>query len=251
MKYGYHVSGGDWGGIARLASQWGLSAVQFFIDSPQSFIQKNPGSDLKLVKYKDVNLKTYIHAPYVWSMGSNRYKGAAKALKMLVHIAQANSIDGVVVHSGSWKSLGDWQLLIERWREVLGGWDSRKVLLENMPYKEFGLDSDSLAQIAKSCNCGVCFDTAHWWGSGEPLENWEESWVTPFVKLIHFNNAVEVESGSGHDKHSEVWITEETALNKRLESIVEMFPKTEALIAERMDVTAKELDYLRKVADGR
>lgn len=187
----------------------GINAIQVFLGRPISFWpSKYTEKQIQLVlnKSKELNLKIYVHTPYVLSI-LNHYDKTINALQQYQKLCKSLNIQNMVVHSGT----GNRDKLIKTWLEIFSKINNPSmILLENLT-KGATLPLQDLEYIAKETNCGICIDTAHLYTSGD------NTIINPkYVKLVHAN-VCRGERGSKIDKHTKWSISEgdsEWAKNK-------------------------------------
>lgn len=220
MRFGAHVSKtGKPSSVLDTAQKFGMTAVQFCMTSPVRMAHP-------VITFDELNewdnhpyrsqVKVYVHAPYVLNFVDSGRVGQVSRLFIKSHMNAAYDLgaEGCVVHCGSWKGR-DYQDGRDSGRhnlaKILEG--SRGVLLiENMAS---GIERSSVEVIQDLLEglpkerTGICFDTAHAYGAGIPMETKDHMLdlldrLDSVVKLIHLNDvASSVKFGGGLDRHAD------------------------------------------------
>lgn len=233
----------------QYALDHGMTALQVFLGSPQSFQRRAVSAEDATTSAKLLyrfNAHFFSHAPYVYNLANENANVSGIIASLQRELATVSRLGGggVVLHPGS---NADSALGIRNIVEALGHLtfeEKDALLLENMAGQGNVL-GNTVEQLAEMWN-GVylsrpvqathiyfCIDTAHLWGKGEysidtedgvraffstidslVLKNGEK--FSARVRLIHLNDS-EVAFGSRVDRHAligegKIWSTSSESL---------------------------------------
>lgn len=228
MDLGAHVScAGGWLKALPRATAAGCLAFQIFIESPQAWPRTeldHKGCSAFNEAYKDLNMRGFIHAPYLINLASpnaSLQDSSARTLARNLDACARMGLEGVVLHIGSHLGVG-WDGVKERVLKsithALASTPSEsKLFLENVAGKTNTVGSlPELAWILErtsSPRLGVCLDTqhAHAWGydlsspNGRTLlaTDLANYHITSRLGLLHVNDSL-VDSGAKKDRHADI-----------------------------------------------
>lgn len=204
----------------ELRSLYGINTLIVPCGPDEMCVKKNQMKEFQenvaskdLIPY-DVALVT--HGPIWYNLCSKEKKNAVFFhLKMLCEYASMMNISQFVIHPGHKGNLDSFEAF-SNCVEFLAEFDpileqcGVKLLLENCAGSangaKFGtmIDIRMVMDVVRSKNIGYCFDTAHAFANGEPvnsLEYWKEQVAK--ASLIHLNCPdPKVRFGSHYDRHS-------------------------------------------------
>lgn len=237
MKIGAHVSIA--GGIENAplnAAQQGCECFQFFSRSPRGGgkkdLTKRQIDEFKANCKKNKLIDYYIHAPYYINLAStnNRIKhGSINAIKEELERGTQLGVKYVMTHLGSAGEKDEKDALKETVRSIdriLDGYTGTTIFLIEMSAGAGKILGDTFEEIGyilsargrpvsggKNKEVGVCFDTAHAFGSGYDLRTktavnktfteFNEIIGLDKLKLMHINDS-KVELGSRKDRHEHI-----------------------------------------------
>lgn len=227
------------------ALQNGMTALQVFLGSPQSFARRQVSADdadkCRHWIYR-FNAYFFSHAPYVYNL-ANESNGKVSqilaSLKSEMTTVKRLGGHGVVLHPGSCSDRAHGMSTIAQALSRIHFEEGEALLLENMAGQGNVL-GDTLQelmnifnQLDQKCQPFVyfCIDTAHLWGRGEysinTLDGVHAFWKTADelilnnnerfshkIRLIHLNDSA-VKFGSHVDRHAlinegEIWPNDES-----------------------------------------
>lgn len=223
----------------------GMTAMQIFLGSPQSFQRRKVAEDdankTSRLLYR-FNAHLFSHAPYVYNLANENanHSGIIRSLETEMQTVTTLGGKGVVLHPGSNAEVASGIRNIAEALSQIAFTPGNCLLLENMAGQGNVL-GNTVQQLAEMWN-GVyalkpssaqhihfCIDTAHLWGKGECHLDTLEGVCTFFegldqlvlgngerfsdrVRLIHLNDS-SVKFGSRVDRHAlisegEIWKAE-------------------------------------------
>lgn len=230
MNIGAHISAA--GGVENApinAAKIGCECYQFFSRPPQGGSGQELTSEV-IQNFKNNNQKFgyknfYLHAPYYinfCSVSDKIYNNSIRIIRDELERGSKLGVKALMFHVGSAKDLTREQGIkkaAQGIKKVLKGYrGSCQLLIENSAGSK-NVIGDSFEEIAdilkiiKSKKVGICFDTAHAFGSGYDLRN-EQAVKKTFAEFdkkiglkrlvcIHINDS-KVELGSHKDRHEHV-----------------------------------------------
>lgn len=224
-----------------------MRCMQIYISNPRGFQPPSVKTDdmiktSSLVKYQDVNL--YVHSSLLINMAGStdpadlelgkKTKRSIISLSMEMDCASLSGCKGTVIHIGSHKNKKDgYKRVKEAFKKSLveespitlrlskeSGVSARDIinkrvgLFENCAGEgnKLGETFDDIVPLLVDCpkdNCGVCWDTAHSFGSGvynlgvkdDCVKFWNDVDTSGLpLRLIHFNDS-KVPFGKRVDRH--------------------------------------------------
>ncbi|OGO57150.1 MAG: hypothetical protein A2V85_03235 [Chloroflexi bacterium RBG_16_72_14] len=237
-RLGAHLPLGS--GMVRAADRAaaiGASAIQVFTDNPTSW-RRRPTLPAELPAFRDrlaaLDVAPLaVHAPYLVNLAGPEPVFFERSVAVLVNelrVAEAYGARFVNVHIGSHRGDGveaGAARLAEGMREVQRRLDGAArdvtLVLENGSGGGFGLGAtigelvliDRAAEAAgvDRARVGFCFDTAHLWGAGHPidtpagvddlLEAFDHALGLGRLRMVHLNDS-RSECGSRADRHEHV-----------------------------------------------
>jgi deoxyribonuclease-4 len=237
-RLGAHLPLGS--GMVRAADRAaaiGASAIQVFTDNPTSW-RRRPTLPAELPAFRD-RLAAHdvaplaIHAPYLVNLAGPEpvfFERSVAVLANELRVAETYGARFVNVHIGSHRGEGaeaGAARLAEGMREVQRRLDGAArdvtLVLENGSGGGFGLGAtiEELVLIDQAAEAagvdrdrvGFCFDTAHLWGAGYPidtpagvddlLEAFDRALGLGRLRMVHLNDS-RSERGSRADRHEHV-----------------------------------------------
>lgn len=241
MKFGIHLSiaGGLDKAVGR-ATETGCECFQIFSRSPHGGARKQIVA-VEVEKFKETwrkngELPFYIHTPYYINFASSQprvFHGSVEAVRTEMETAERLGAQAVVTHLGSAKDLGreaGKRKIVEGICAVF----AEKAAGDKTTYRQFtskllleitagsgeimGDTFEEMAYFLQAAEAvlgkgvlGVCFDTAHAFGSGYDLSSAESARRTfdqfdevvglDRIQLIHFNDSL-VPLASHKDRHA-------------------------------------------------
>jgi deoxyribonuclease-4 len=222
---------------ADRAAAIGASAIQVFTDNPTSW-RRRPTLPAELPAFRD-RLAAHdvaplaIHAPYLVNLAGPEpvfFERSVAVLANELRVAETYGARFVNVHIGSHRGEGaeaGAARLAEGMREVQRRLDGAArdvtLVLENGSGGGFGLGAtiEELVLIDQAAEAagvdrdrvGFCFDTAHLWGAGYPidtpagvddlLEAFDRALGLGRLRMVHLNDS-RSERGSRADRHEHV-----------------------------------------------
>lgn len=234
-RLGAHLPLGN--GMVRAADRAvviGASAIQVFSDNPTSW-RRRPTLPDELPAFRDRLAANdvaplSIHAPYLVNLAGPEPAFFERSIEVLVNelrVAEAYGARFVNVHIGSHRGMGAEagaarlaHGLREVQRRVDGAAGDVTLVLENGSGGGFGLGAsiaeliliDQAAEAAgvDRGRVGFCFDTAHLWGAGYPIDTpagvdellsaFDRALGLGRLQMVHLNDS-RSECGSRSDRH--------------------------------------------------
>jgi len=157
----------------------GCASFQIFLGGNLTFKRKIVSeNDISSIIGSDLykNMRLFIHSPYVFSL-INNFERTMPALKHELKLVSNFDNAGVIIHSGSFKTLNNYEdgvkVLTENLKKLFEDKDEKLgyLLLENTAGQGKLLPDkiETIARIIKDVNnpkLGFCLDTCHAFGSG-------------------------------------------------------------------------------------
>ena len=223
------IAGGVWKAVER-AHELGCTALQIFTQAPGRWeglpITPDAASRFREAAAEEgLDGVTFAHAPYLINVATADRALLARSTALLedqLRRARDLGLAGVVLHPGAHGGEGA-EVGLERAAAALTGVLGRtagcpRLLLEVTAGQGTVLCSawDELGALLSALpagRTGVCWDTAHLWGSGHDIASaagWRKTWdgftaatgcVAP--DLVHLNDT-NVELGSHRDRHERI-----------------------------------------------
>ena len=222
---------------ADRAATIGASAIQVFTDNPTSW-RRRPSLPSELGAFRDRLVALDIaplsvHAPYLVNLATPDPEVFARSVDLLANelrVADAYGASFLNMHVGSHRGAGvDAGIArladgIRRGIDRLGGQaPAVTIVLENGAGGGFGLGStiEELAAVAAELSrvsvdrgrIGFCFDTAHLWGAGYPVDDpsgvdqviaaFDAALGVERLLMVHLNDS-RSERGSRSDRHEHI-----------------------------------------------
>ncbi len=222
---------------ADRAAAIGASAIQVFTDNPTSW-RRRPSLPKELGAFRDrlaaLDLAPLsVHAPYLVNLATPEPEMFDRSVDLLVNelrVADAYGASFLNMHVGSHRGAGvdagiarladGIRRALDRLGEPAPG---VTIVLENGAGGGFGLGStiEELAAVDAALTragvdrgrIGFCFDTAHLWGAGYPIDDPSgvDQVVTEFdvalgaerLRMVHLNDS-RSERGSRSDRHEHI-----------------------------------------------
>lgn len=157
---------------------------------------------LKLELTSDVEL--YCHAPYEIDL-LNLPRVDFDLVVRVLTLCNLGGVKYLVIHYPTHKltHLNVLKLIDNVYSIVNEVFNNRViVLLENTTFTSTLDMLDMFKIVSKVPQTGVCFDTAHAWAGGIPLDEFDNFVTSPSTKLLHFNPASEsCRFGGGLENH--------------------------------------------------
>ena len=237
-RLGAHLSLGH--GLVRAADRAaaiGASAIQVFTDNPTSWHRRSSLPDeLDAFRERLAALDIAplsVHAPYLVNLATSDPEAADRSVDLLVNelrVASAYGASFVNVHIGSHRGAGvdaGVTRLVDGICRVLDGLADQAaevtIVLENSAGNGFALGStvEELATISAALDragvergrVGFCFDTAHLWGAGYPIDDasgvdqviaaFDDALGIARLRMVHLNDS-RSERGSRSDRHEHI-----------------------------------------------
>lgn len=220
------------GGMAKRSIEYAQTikaeAIQVFASSPRTWAQAKPNpaaDDAFIAKAKELDIETYVHAPFLINLGSPTvatYENSLASTSYSLKRGREIGALGVVIHTGS---AVDQDYEKKAWQQIKKG---------VMPILEKITDQDpwllleptagqgqslvkKLDDLIKYFDClewhpklGVCMDTCHVFAAGhdikkkggmtETVDLLVKLVKTERIKLIHVNDSMDV-CGALKDRH--------------------------------------------------
>jgi len=236
VKVGAHVSiAGGLDTAFERVKRIGGNCMQIFSSSPRSWTLPDISEEscAKFISEKNVSGigPVYFHASYLINLAANGYVGelSKKALVKDLEIAESLGMNGVIVHTGSFKNGTkdapyqfetieeiQYQKLIEAIQGVLEISPDTSLMLENAGTRKIGWSMNELFTLIKHVNdhrLKICLDTCHLHAAGYDLST-EEKYQDFFdhfdkeiglekLELIHLNDSKD-SVGSFRDRHENI-----------------------------------------------
>lgn len=224
-RIGRHLPTG--GGLKKtlaVAEDLGCETVQVFVSNPQGWADANPRPDAEAFREgrKRLGLVVVVHAKYLINLASpkdDHHERSVRSLASELRAAGEMGAESVVVHSGSHgdgdEETGVHRLVegLKRAREIAGEGAAVPVV-ENSVGAGTQLCStfESLAEVARRAEVGVCVDTAHAFVAGYDLSTPESAGVVAqelrerlggALAVLHLNDARNA-FGSHRDGHARI-----------------------------------------------
>ncbi|GDX22062.1 putative endonuclease 4 [Actinomycetes bacterium] len=220
------------GGMAKRSIAYAetiqAEAIQVFTSNPRGWAtpEANPTADLAFrEKCKELNLETYVHAPFLINLGSptvGTYENSIRSTAYSLQRGQDIGALGVVIHTGSAVDVGHVE---SAWKQIKKGMlpvlekltdDSPMLLLEPTAGQGQSLVKklDDLENYLKAFEyhpkVGICLDTCHVFAAGhdikkkggmtETLDLLVQIAGIERIQLIHANDSMDV-LGALKDRH--------------------------------------------------
>lgn len=242
MQFGIHLSiAGGLEQAVKRARESGCECFQIFSRSPHGGVRKKI-SETEVAQFQNARTKAgsiscYIHTPYYINFGSSNpriFHGSVAAVREEMETAQRLGARAVVTHLGSAKDLGREATLEKIADGIMAVFLSQGSSSEKPVYEKFktkllleitagsgNIVGDSFEEIATLVakaekrlgknTLGVCFDTAHAFGSGydlctaravqRTLDKFDQVVGLERLELVHLNDSL-VDLGSHKDRHA-------------------------------------------------
>lgn len=206
IRYGFHLSIAGKAGVAGAvaeAESLGLGCFQIFAKSPRMWKPRNLSpKEVESFRAQRENLggiPAVIHASYLVNLAAEGelWDKGVFSLADDLSKAEALGVEYVVVHPGS----GSHQRIRQGALKALslaGG--KTKLLLENTAGggEKAGNRFESLAELVKDTELGVCFDTCHAFAAGYPIHQDPKGVIKELdevvglerIPVIHLNDSV-------------------------------------------------------------
>ncbi len=218
---GAHVDQADPIGEAQSR---GMSLVQMFLGSPQSYkgpvIEYPGGADALRAAAEQAGVAIYVHAPYIVNVATTNNRIRIPSRKLLQqHLDAAAQIGarGLIVHGGHVDNKQDDPAVLEKgfdnWRKAIEATDLKvPLLIENTAGGDNAM-ARHLDRIAATWeavqraegaeNVGFCLDTCHAHAGGIPIADAVARIreLTGRIDLVHGNDSRD-SFDSGADRHA-------------------------------------------------
>jgi deoxyribonuclease-4 len=220
------------GGMAKRAIEYAKTikaeAIQVFASNPRGWAMPETNNDADqafIEKASELDIETYIHAPFLINLGSpteGTYKNSLASTKYSLKRGREIKARGVVIHTGSAVDEGNikkaWKQIHEGMMPILSELDDQDPWLLLEPTAGQG---QSLVKRLEDLNnyfealewhpkVGVCLDTCHVFAAGHDIKSKGGMKATidllvevagsERIQLIHANDSMDV-LGSLKDRH--------------------------------------------------
>lgn len=229
-RVGAHVPAS--GGLAKRAIEYARTikaeAIQVFVSNPRGWAmpETNPEADQVFIeKAEELNLVTYIHAPFLINLGSpteGTYRNSLASTKYSLKRGREIRAKGVVIHTGSAVDEGNikkaWQQIHEGMMPILEELDSNDPWLLLEPTAGQGQSlvkhlndlTNYFEALEWHPKVGICLDTCHVFAAGHDIKSKGGMTATidllvevagvERIQLIHANDSMDI-LGSLKDRH--------------------------------------------------